>query len=32
VTPEEALEWLSATVTAERTDEREADEQAPDGA
>ncbi|MFO7960339.1 MAG: hypothetical protein R6U94_05290 [Nitriliruptoraceae bacterium] len=31
VTPEEALEWLSATVTDERTDEPEADEQGPDG-
>lgn len=31
VTPEEALEWLAATVTDERIDEPEVDEQAPDG-
>jgi hypothetical protein len=31
VTPEEALEWLAATVTDERTDGLEDDEQAPDG-
>jgi len=31
VTPEEALQWLAATVTDERTDELDVDERAPDG-
>jgi hypothetical protein len=31
VTPEEALEWLAATVTDERTDDLDVDERAPDG-